>query len=150
MAKWRWRSKSMTPFFNTTWYNPKIHIWESRSMTPIWQIWWYQFKSVTSYHVGKVKFTARQVQAMTIPLRLDRPRGNKAPFVLYGYCHSCWYPAEARVLPECSRFNAHWPLGKVITLANYWLFTNEVLRHSAESNFTSSAQAIILHNEFEK
>ena len=27
MAKWPWRSRSMTPIFNTTGENPKMHIW---------------------------------------------------------------------------------------------------------------------------
>ena len=27
MAKWPWRSRSMTPIFNTSWENPKMHIW---------------------------------------------------------------------------------------------------------------------------
>ena len=43
------------------------------------QIGWFQLKS-TSYHVDKVKFTDRQIvgqmEAMTIPLWPDRPRGK--------------------------------------------------------------------------
>ena len=46
------------------------------------QIWWFQLKFLTSYRADKVKFTDRrtdgQTQTTTIPLRPDRPWGNKS------------------------------------------------------------------------
>ena len=38
MAKWPWRSRSMTYIFNTSW-----------EYTLIVQIWWFQLKSMMSY-----------------------------------------------------------------------------------------------------
>ena len=40
------------------------------------QFWWFQLKSMKSYRVEKVKFKDRQTQAMTIPLRPERPGGK--------------------------------------------------------------------------
>ena len=58
-------------------------------------IWWFQRKFVTSYHADKVKFTDGrtdwltdgQTQATTIPLRPERPRGKKRPWIQEVNCN---------------------------------------------------------------
>ena len=50
MAKWPWRSRSMTPIFNTGWDKPKMHIWwkfGDSSSNPLKSIVWNSQISTT-------------------------------------------------------------------------------------------------------
>ena len=69
-SKWPWRSRWMTPIFNT-------------KSIPGCKIWWFHFKSVMSYCADKVKFINRQTGGQTdrwglwqYPIQPERPRGK--------------------------------------------------------------------------